>query len=168
MELTKGSEFFYEREVRNSDVDLLRDGLVLREHGQDDALRGLVENGQHLRRGFREEVGEDLGFGGQDVVVDLEAGPVLLAHLPDALAVEVVAAAVDVSSEEVSEAVENFGARSGHADVLADRAASGVLQVLDGLEHVDPVLFVDVEATVGGTFSGQATFPARRFIVVVV
>ena len=45
VKLTKRPKFLDKRQVRNSDVDVFRDGLVLREHGQDDALSGLVENG---------------------------------------------------------------------------------------------------------------------------
>jgi hypothetical protein len=52
--------------------------------------------------------------------------------------------------------------------VLADRAAAGLLQVLDGLEHVDAVLVVDVEAAVGGALCRQAALPPRRLVVFVV
>ena len=168
MELTKGAEFFDERQIRNSDVDVLRDGLVLREHGQDDALGGLVENCQDLGGSLGQEVGQDLGLGGEDVVVDLEAGAILFAHLTDALTVEVVSAAVDVGPEEVPEAVEDLRSRPGHADVFTHCAASGVLKVFDGLEHVDAIFVVDVETAVSGAFSGQTTLPSRRLVVVIV
>jgi hypothetical protein len=168
MELAKRTEFFNERKIRDSDVNLFRDGFVLREHRQDDALSGFVENRQHFSRSFRQKVGQNFGLGGQNVVVDLKAGPVLFAHLTNALAVKVVSARVNVGPEEIPESVVNLGARAGHADVLADGATSGVLQVFDGLKHVAAVIVVDVQATVGSAFSRQTTFATRRFVIVFV
>ena len=168
MKLTKRPKFFDKRQVRNSDVDVFRDGLVLREHGQDDALSGLVENGQDLGRSLGQEVGQNFSLRGEDVVVDLEAGAVLFAHLSDALTVEVVSAAVDVGPEEVAETVEDLSSRPGHADVFANRAASSVFEVLDGLKHVDAIFVVDVETAVSGALSSQTAFPTRRLVVVIV
>lgn len=76
--------------------------------------------------------------------------------------------AVDVGAEKVPETVVDFGARSSHAHVLTDCATTRVLQVLDGLEHVDAVIVVDVQTAVSGAFGRQAALPTGRFIVVVI
>jgi len=136
MKLSERSKLFDERQVGNSDVDLFADGLVLGEHGKDDALGCFVKNGEDFSGCLRQEVGQNFSLRGQDVVIDLETGPVFFAHLTNSFSVKVVTSSIYVGPQKVSESVVNFGTRSGHADVLADCATSGVFQVLNGLKHV--------------------------------
>ena len=77
----------------------LRDGLIFGKHGENDRLCGFVKDGQDFCGSLGQEVGEDVTLGGQDVVVHLEAAPVLLAHRPDLLLVKAVTSLVDVRPE---------------------------------------------------------------------
>ena len=74
----------------------LRDCFVFGKHGENDRLCGFVKDGQDLCGRLGKEIGEDVTLGGQDVVVHLEAAPVLLAHGPDLLLVKAVTSLVDV------------------------------------------------------------------------
>ena len=83
--------------------------------------------------------------------------------------VQTVASFVHIGPEEVFEPVEDLCFGTDQADVLTDGAASGVLEVLDGLDPcLDGLVILD-ELALGGTLGGvHAAAPAGRLVVVVV
>merc|ERR1719318_2070195 len=63
-------------------MDILCNPLVVGEHVKDDTLGSLIEDLQDLSGSLWQEVCKNLTLRGEDVVVNLKARLVLLAHFP--------------------------------------------------------------------------------------